>query len=52
MDLQAQDRCHRIGQDKPVLVCSLITKSSIEERMLTRTVAKKEMGEHVLTKRK
>ncbi|KAA0195226.1 hypothetical protein HAZT_HAZT011155 [Hyalella azteca] len=28
-DLQAQDRCHRIGQTKPVLVLRLVTAASI-----------------------
>jgi ATP-dependent DNA helicase len=28
-DLQAQDRCHRIGQTKPVLVLRLVTAASV-----------------------
>ncbi|KAL9645087.1 hypothetical protein ABK040_004578 [Willaertia magna] len=39
-DLQAQDRCHRIGQKKPVNVYRLITKDSIEERIYQRAVKK------------
>lgn len=31
MDLQAQDRVHRIGQEKEVIVLRLITNNSIEE---------------------
>jgi SNF2 family DNA or RNA helicase len=31
---QATDRAHRIGQDKPVFVYSLIAAGSVEERML------------------
>ena len=34
MDLQAQDRAHRIGQTKPVTVFRLVTEGTIEERML------------------
>ena len=34
MDLQAQDRAHRIGQTKPVTVYRLVTEGTIEERML------------------
>ena len=30
-DLQAEDRCHRIGQKKPVTVYKLITKDSVDE---------------------
>ena len=33
-DQQATDRCHRLGQTKPVTVNRLITKGTIEERML------------------
>ncbi|KAJ2925510.1 hypothetical protein H1R20_g11584, partial [Candolleomyces eurysporus] len=31
---QAYDRCHRIGQDKPVFVKRLVVQNTIEERML------------------
>ena len=34
MDLQAQDRVHRIGQEKEVIVLRLITNNSIEEVLL------------------
>jgi len=34
MDLQAQDRCHRIGQTKPVVVFRLITANSVEGKIL------------------
>ena len=30
-DLQAQDRCHRIGQTKPVMVYRLVTKKTIDQ---------------------
>ena len=36
MDLQAQDRAHRIGQKNEVLVLRLITIQSIEEKVRTR----------------
>jgi SWI/SNF-related matrix-associated actin-dependent regulator of chromatin subfamily A member 5 len=39
-DLQAQDRCHRIGQKKPVNVYRLITKGGIEEKIYQRAVKK------------
>lgn len=39
-DLQAMDRCHRIGQSKPVLVFRLVTGHSVEGRMLKRASSK------------
>ena len=36
VDLQAQDRAHRIGQQKQVRVYRLISQGTIEERILTR----------------
>lgn len=40
MDLQAQDRAHRIGQTKPVKVFRLVTEHTIEERILARALQK------------
>ncbi|EEP79580.1 hypothetical protein UREG_04426 [Uncinocarpus reesii 1704] len=34
-DLQAQDRAHRIGQTKPVLVYRLATRGTVEQRSLS-----------------
>ena len=36
VDLQAQDRAHRIGQTKQVLVYRIVAESSFEERVLMR----------------
>lgn len=36
MDLQAMDRAHRIGQTKQVNVYRLVTKDSLEERIIER----------------
>ncbi|KAJ8921989.1 hypothetical protein NQ315_008626 [Exocentrus adspersus] len=35
VDIQAQDRCHRIGQTRPVMVYTLITKNTIDEKIVT-----------------
>ena len=32
--MQATDRAHRIGQDKPVFVYKLMMKDSVEEKIL------------------
>ncbi|ESQ31156.1 hypothetical protein EUTSA_v10003684mg [Eutrema salsugineum] len=47
MDLQAMDRCHRIGQTKPVHVYRLATAQSIEGRILKRAYSKLKL-EHVV----
>ncbi|CAH8827083.1 unnamed protein product [Trichobilharzia szidati] len=50
-DLQAQDRCHRIGQTKPVLVIRLITNESIDESILQRAQAKRGLERLLLNHR-
>jgi SWI/SNF-related matrix-associated actin-dependent regulator of chromatin subfamily A member 5 len=40
VDLQAMDRVHRIGQEKPVHVYRLVTKGTIEERIVQRAKKK------------
>ena len=40
VDLQAQDRAHRIGQTKPVQVYRLVTTGSVEEKMVERALFK------------
>ncbi|KAI3704552.1 hypothetical protein L1987_74776 [Smallanthus sonchifolius] len=47
MDLQAMDRCHRIGQTKPVHVYRLATALSVEGRILKRAFSKLRL-EHVV----
>lgn len=40
VDLQAQDRAHRIGQTKPVAVYRLVTEESVEEKIVERAMMK------------
>jgi len=40
VDLQAQDRVHRIGQTKPVSIYRLITEGAIEEKIVERAEVK------------
>ncbi|KAG2639728.1 ATP-dependent DNA helicase DDM1-like isoform X1 [Panicum virgatum] len=47
MDLQAMDRCHRIGQTRPVHVYRLATSHSVEGRIIKRAFAKLKL-EHVV----
>eukprot|EP00978_Attheya_sp_CCMP212_P047033 scaffold421190_cov50-Attheya_sp.AAC.2 len=48
MDLQAQDRAHRIGQRNDVRVFRLITNSPVEEKILSRATEKLNMSELVV----
>ena len=45
MDLQAQDRAHRIGQKKKVLVLRFITNTPIEEAILQKAAFKMNLDE-------
>jgi hypothetical protein len=42
-DSQAQDRCHRIGQTKPVVTYRLLTAGSIEIDMMAKQISKKKL---------
>ena len=48
MDLQAQDRAHRIGQKREVRVFRLITKTKIEEGILTKASYKKALDNTII----
>lgn len=39
-DLQAQDRCHRLGQKKPVNVFRLVSENTVEEKIVERAQQK------------
>ncbi|PWN28122.1 hypothetical protein BDZ90DRAFT_246039 [Jaminaea rosea] len=43
MDLQAQDRVHRIGQKKPVLIFRLVSANTVESRLLKRAGDKRKL---------
>ena len=45
---QAADRAHRIGQDRPVLVYRLVTKDTVEERVLDLQARKRALAEQAL----
>lgn len=52
MDLQAQDRVHRIGQTKPVLIYRFVTANTVEAKMLERATAKRRLEKLVIQKGK
>ncbi|XP_006811814.1 lymphocyte-specific helicase [Saccoglossus kowalevskii] len=47
-DLQAQDRCHRIGQNKPVTVFRLVTQNTIDQKIVERASAKRKLEKMVI----
>lgn len=50
MDMQAMDRCHRIGQTRPVHVYRLATSHSVECRMLEVAASKLKLEHLVIEK--
>ncbi|XP_072293068.1 lymphocyte-specific helicase-like [Eucyclogobius newberryi] len=51
-DLQAQDRCHRIGQIKPVVVYRFVTANTIDQKIFERASAKRKLEQMVIHKNK
>ncbi|PHH74382.1 hypothetical protein CDD82_4956 [Ophiocordyceps australis] len=47
-DLQAQDRAHRIGQTRPVIVYRLATRGTVEEALLVAAGAKRRLEKLVI----
>ncbi len=43
VEMQATDRTHRIGQDKPVFIYKLIVRDSVEEKILTLQERKRQL---------
>ncbi|XP_067938071.1 lymphocyte-specific helicase-like isoform X2 [Watersipora subatra] len=51
-DLQAQDRAHRIGQTKPVVVYRLVCANTVDERVVERAARKRRLEKLVIHKEK
>ena len=51
-DLQAQDRAHRIGQTRPVIVYRLATPGTVEQLLLDKADAKRRLEKLVIQKRR
>ena len=49
VEMQASDRSHRIGQENPVFVYKLITKDSVEEKILELQQRKQNLVEQLIT---
>ena len=48
MDLQAEDRAHRIGQKKQVVVFRFITENTVEERVIDKATQKLRLDQLVI----
>ena len=51
-DLQAQDRAHRIGQTRPVVVYRLATRGTVEQTLLEKADGKRRLEKLVIRKGK
>ena len=49
-DLQAQDRAHRIGQTRPVIVYRFATKGTVEQMLLEKADSKRKLEKLVIQK--
>lgn len=49
-DIQAQDRCHRIGQTRPVVVYRLIIPNTVDEKIIKRATAKRKLEKVIIKK--
>jgi len=49
VEMQASDRTHRIGQDKPVFIFKLITRDSVEEKITLLQEKKKQLVDALIT---
>jgi SWI/SNF-related matrix-associated actin-dependent regulator 1 of chromatin subfamily A len=48
IDRQAEDRCHRLGQEKKVTVYRLVTKDSVDEKIVAIAEQKMNLGSTIL----
>ena len=50
MDLQAQDRAHRIGQTRPVLIFRLVANHTVETKIMSKAGEKRKLEALVIAK--
>jgi ATP-dependent DNA helicase len=50
MDAQAQDRAHRIGQTRPVLIFRLVSAHTVETKIMQRATEKHKLEVLVIAK--
>lgn len=52
MDLQAQDRVHRIGQTKPVIIYRFAARNTVESKIIEKASAKRKLEKLVISRGK
>ena len=50
MDLQAQDRAHRIGQKRPVLIFRLVAAHTVDTKIMNKAGEKRKLEALVIAK--
>ena len=50
VELQAEDRAYRMGQEKPVTIHRLLVENSIEEKIRLLQAEKRKLGSEMLSK--
>ena len=48
LEVQASDRCHRVGQKRDVIVHKFVTEASVEEKILRLQEKKLTLAKNVL----
>jgi len=49
VEMQASDRAHRIGQDKPVFVYKIIARDTVEEKILQLQEKKRALVKNIIS---
>jgi non-specific serine/threonine protein kinase len=49
VEMQAADRAHRIGQDKPVFIYKFIARETVEEKIMQLQERKRELVEQLIS---
>jgi ATP-dependent DNA helicase len=48
--MQAQDRCHRFGQTRPVVVYRMVTAGTVDQKIVERAAQKRRLEKMIIHK--